>query len=115
MMSDQEEVMLRLRHELFHGGSRVMEYLSVSPAKASEFSISAARSDGSLEGTQSVHSVLLMMRMPIIRTILQDTMGNLCPPDSVIITESDWKDVVNLKSLLYYNRCKKCKKKKNHI
>ena len=104
MMSDQEEVMLRLRHELFHGGSRVMEYLSVSPAKASEFSISAARSDGSLEGTQSVHSVLLMMRMPIIRTILQDTMGNLCLPDSVIITESDWKDVVNLKSLLYYNR-----------
>ena len=53
-MSDQEEVMLRLRHELFHGGSRVMEYLSVSPAKASEFSISAARSDGSLEGTQTV-------------------------------------------------------------
>ena len=110
MRSDQEEVMMRLRHELFHGGSRVMDYLGVSPAQANEFSISAARSGGILEGTQSVHSVLLMMRMPIIRTILQDTTGNLCHPDSVIITESDWKDVVNVKSLLYYNRCKNCKK-----
>ena len=104
MMSDDEEVMMRLRHELFHGGSRVMDYLGVSPAQASEFSISAARSGGILEGTQSVHSVLLMMRMPIIRSILQDTIGNLYPPDSIIIADSDWKDVANLKSLLYYSR-----------
>ena len=101
---------MHIRQELFPGGTRVMEHLCVSPADASEFSISAARSGGSLEGTQSVHSVLLMMRMPIIRTILQDTTGNLCHPDSVIITESDWKDVVNVKSLLYYNRCENCKK-----
>ena len=95
---------MHIRQELFPGGTRVMEHLCVSPAEAGEFSISAARSGGSLEGTQSVHSVLLMMRMPIIRSILQDTIGNLCPPDSIIIADSDWKDVANLKSLLYYSR-----------
>ena len=87
------------------GGTKVMEHLCVSPAEAGDFSISAAsRSVGNLEGTQSVHSVLLMMRLPIIRTILQDPTGNLCPPDSIIIADSDWKDVANIKSLLYYHR-----------
>ena len=109
MISDQEEVMLRLRHELFHDGSRVMEYLSVLPAKASEFSFSAARSDGSLEALRV--SILSSCHTRVIRTILQDTMGNLCPPDCVIITESDWKDVVNLKSCT--STCGK--NVKNHI
>ena len=99
-----EAMEYKLKNVLFPGGSNVMNYLCISPADSSQMSISAGGYGKGLEGRQSIHSVLLLMRMPIIRSILSDTSADLFPPDSVILADSDWKDVANVKSLLYYNK-----------
>ena len=94
----------KLKNGRFPGGSNVMNYLCISPADFSQMSISAGGYGKGLEGKQSIHSVLLMMRMPIILNIISDTSADLFPPDSIILADSDWKDVTNIKSLLYYNK-----------
>ena len=93
-VSQPEEVMMNVRSELSPGGQRVLDYMCITPADSSQMSISAGRCGDGLEGRQSIHSVLLMMRMPVIRSILQNTSSDFCPPDSVIIVDSDWKDRV---------------------
>ena len=99
-----EVMMYNVRNTWFPGGTSVMDYLCISPADSSQFSISAGGGGKGLEGRQSIHSVLLQMRLPIIRSILSDTSADSCPPDSIILANSDWKDVANMKSLPYYHK-----------
>ena len=51
------------------------------------------------ETFQQVHH-LLVLSLPLLREIGE----NESQPESIIIAEGDWKDVLNLKSMLYFGR-----------